>query len=152
MTLEGMMTKQRPCDACGGTGRRYPLPSSNVCVCSHSLGHHRNTGTSGWDSCTWGCGCLDYDAQTAHAKDLCPACSGRGWQSDAMPVADALADAETLRQAAWEYDTRLANVLRKARVLGALSMREVCAETAVSHLAAFDAARAAFRAVPGLRE
>jgi len=92
-----------------------------------------------------------YAAQLTSSRTVwtrCPVCLGAGQFPDRMPVADAVADAETLRPwipyTHWLFTPAVANVIRYSR-----GSRGRAAE-----YAAFDAvaaARAAFRAVPGLR-
>ena len=108
------------CAACGGSGRKFLPPKEGST--------HQPNGR--------------------HIK--CPTCLGSGRISDRMPVADAMADAETLR-------------VHTARLLGgghawAALQHGVIAErrawqgkTAEAASFAREAARAAFRAVPGLR-
>lgn len=72
---------------------------------------------------------------------VCPVCLGAGRISDKMSVRDAVADAETL-------GTEIAEASYLVRTLGLLHKRT--GELAAV-LYARGAARAAFRAVPGLR-
>jgi len=74
----------------------------------------------------------------------CPVCLGAGRISDRMPVADALADAETLRVVGMN-----AGPLPTVRWLYVLSWT---LPQFPDWKTAHHAARAAFRAVPGLRE
>ena len=100
------------CAACGGTGEA----SEYRPACSNEA--HGE-----------GCGCGD-------APLPCPVCLGAGRISDRMPVADAMADAETLRLVATTLDPALVDWL----------------DTWVGDPdGANAAARAAFRAVPALR-
>lgn len=111
--------------------------------------------------------CFDHDhcGNTSRFADccrICPVCLGSGVISDAMPVSDALADAETLRLEAevrWyaprqRYEgigARTARWIDDAADIG----RRLRAGNDTTWIAAMDAlfsARAAFRAVPGLRE
>lgn len=81
----------------------------------------------------------------------CPACDGRGWQSDQMPASDAIADAETLRLARTlaPYQTWLA--LQAAAFCGRSPVLFMDPTSEHAWEIGRDAARAAFRAVPGLR-
>lgn len=121
------MTRERACAACDGTGRQP----------------------------AWCEPCASY-----HGMDRrCAACTGTGRILESIPASDAIADAETLFSAArvhYDYVSGefVLNVLNEdamtarlwqAGLLGHYISYE-CADSAR------DAARAAFRAVPGLRE
>lgn len=93
-----------PCDACGGTGFEY----RDVREHGHAYRIRRSV------------------------RYTCPVCLGEGRFSDRMPIADALADAETLQTVG-------------PRIIGAGRVPYTAIE-------AIRFARAAFRAVPGLRE
>ena len=98
----------------------------------------------------------------------CPVCLGAGSFSDAMPVADALADAKTLRLYAlvtvnivqdefdWRADTaeyRTSETILRSQApftFGHIPS-EMTFNAATVWLEACEAAHAAFRAVPGLR-
>lgn len=86
------------------------------------------------DACG-GTGGGTYDAR----NPPCPVCLGSGTISDRMPVADAVADAETLR--ANNYLDGVSSDCLRAPM-----------STLWSYIDARGSARAAFRAVPGLRE
>jgi len=72
-----------------------------------------------------------------------------------MPVADALADARMLELVAWEAPRmHISNALRKARSYGIRMAGELehGGGWLLPNVTAMEAAHAAFRAVPGLRE
>lgn len=133
------MTKQRPCDACGGTGERDVA----LCYC----GGLADT-CDGCPDCL-GLGC--YRERERNGSHDCPACSGRGWQSDAMPVSDALADAETLWRFAWDGGAEVGDLTPAYLDAAAVDLREAELLDDFAAPIAQSAARAAFRAVPGLR-
>lgn len=116
------------CDACGGTGDANDYRPA----CSN-------------DAHGDGCGCGD-------APFPCPVCLGEGRFPDRMPVADAMADAETLRLALIEHD-------RLSHGLGMTDCEWVVRDSyarlrnpdGVARCEVAIEARAAFRAVPGLR-
>ena len=89
-----------------------------------------------------------------YSQALCPVCAGKRRISDRMPAADALADAETLRRV-WTRRVRARTLVGRAaeRGLDVVRMRPWLGDEAVSLAGRFatEAARAAFRAVPGLR-
>jgi len=76
------MTKSHECSACGGTG------GWNVC------GRRHGTTTCRIHNC---CECEQPWDDPCLYGEPCPVCLGAGRISDRMPVADAIADAETLR-------------------------------------------------------
>ena len=84
----------------------------------------------------------------------CPVCLGSGRISDRMPISDAVADAETLLRLScevvkpvWANDTLSAYVSGKAAVYHCEISNYLYAP-----IRAREAAHAAFRAVPGLRD
>lgn len=84
----------------------------------------------------------------------CPACSGRGWQSDAMPVSDALADAETLLRNANEPEgerhlTRI--LLASQQAINCIENNSLGHGSDEGSWHATTLGHAAFSAVPGLR-
>jgi hypothetical protein len=85
---------------------------------------------------------------------LCPVCLGSGRISDRMPVADALADAETLRALmidAEHASGRLSDVKLAQEAGNDAEAWSAYERDALAYVYASNAARAAFRAVPGLR-
>lgn len=133
------MSAQRPCEACGGTGH----PGT---VVDQVVGIFFGEGP---------------------AVALCPACAGRGWQSDLLsdkgepgqPRRDALADAETL-QLVWSdlcgWNVEHSGILMSmegGNLIDALTGFPFVLLTEME-LARWGrrSARAAFGAVPGLRE
>jgi hypothetical protein len=119
-----VMANTRDCRACGGTGEP-------VCSwCSEGIHYTTNFGCT--DSAHW-------------PETACPVCLGSGRVEDRIPASDAVADAETLRLVA---DGKVATLLRGAEN----GRRSVAIEYAYhGQGVAKGAARAAFRAVPGLR-
>ncbi len=95
----------------------------------------------------------------AYGNGPCPACCGSGSVTRTIPVADAMADAETLRRVALvtsSYRTRdRRTALGRAEAYGSLAgvVANLDLESGPkqSQKCAIEAARAAFRAVPGLR-
>jgi len=93
-------------------------------------------------------GCKFRHEGCAARSHTCPACLGSGQVTDRIPAADAIADAETLRLLALAYFAiPLGDELDRAATH--LSVQE-CGERFASEIS-YLAARAAFRAVPGLR-
>jgi hypothetical protein len=131
--------KDRPCDACGGGGCGSPFDW-------HREIHAARRRLTGRVGC----------------RVPCLVCQGAGRISDAMPVKDALADAETLRlnvtselppgqrwsRALGTVSKALAEAEWFAVVAGGMARKGIRAESAAQAAAA---ARAAFSAVPGLR-
>jgi hypothetical protein len=120
------------CDACGGSGQHHKyLPDSNTVTVSYR----------------------------------CPVCQGAGRISDVMPAKDALADAETLTRFAnhdatpfmqrqregWRYSRRAVQLAGRVRtaILETIGLHRYLPYPAPERVTR--TARAAFRAVPGLR-
>lgn len=133
------MRRERACNGCDGSGYVHrPDFFSDMPHTSHAA--------------TCWCGATE-----------CESCLGTGRVVDHIPAADAVADAETLRAAFWDEGGgaewtdaprgMLVNALR-ASDYGEASIAETCPagriQVVYAHAAA--AARAAFRAVPGLRD
>jgi hypothetical protein len=110
-----------PCDACGGIG-------------------YRETDVETFGTPHWG--------GTAYYPP-CPVCQGSGRISDRMPVADAMADAETLRL---EWERQSLGVIHHTDATRPV-MTGALGDELLSAPLDWDryAARAAFHAVPGLR-
>lgn len=128
-----------PCDACDGSGAAIWLSNTFWLV-----EHIRRKTCSGCQWCDVG---------------RCPICLGAGSFPDRMPARDALADAETLRlycllvvspETPYDLDALVvADLVLDCHMSGLLNDSPGRREW--GHIHAQDAARAAFRAVPGLR-
>ena len=124
--------KTHACDACGGFGY----------YCGEKCGGRGNV----WDI-THSC-----------VRVPCNVCLGAGSFPDQMPVADAVADAETLRAVAFDHTepirrewTEFRLTLWGAEYYGGVSVVWPPPTISDSVNMSTLAARAAFRAVPGLR-
>lgn len=102
--------------------------------------------------------CSDVRSVLGSAYDFrdCRACLGSGEVQESIPVADALADAETLifvARAIPKQARHRLNGLLRARDLGVCAASEIKygGGWLLPHITAADAARIMFRAVPGLR-
>ena len=115
-----------PCDACGDT-----VPVCDLC---HEPMLYQEFDADG--PCEqWACFC-----NGGNYVEACPVCLGAGSFPDRMPAADALADAETFsRNLPW---IPFISVDRSVKHSGVETLYRMSRR----------AARAAFRAVPGLRE
>lgn len=133
-----MTARQRACRACGGSGE------STSCGALHGLSACRQH-----DCCR-----CEQPREYINA-DPCPACLGTGVVSDPsgeQARRDALADAETLRLAACDCDDTVRDNLKVAATWGTgwrRKERRLGSGEVVTP--AILAARAAFRACPGLR-
>lgn len=145
------------CDACGGAGGdhwvvRYWHDGQPVFELGFSDEATARREQDYLDRAGWG----RVTCSPVETPSPCPVCRGAGRISDRMPAADALADAETLRLL-WHERAEGFNLPDRFRVehqtvalfwqAGSLGhyIPHECADSAR------DAARAAFRAVPGLR-
>ena len=123
-----------------------PKPASHACDACGGSGLGNDHAVSDGRCCPLGSECID-----------CLSCFGAGRISDVMPASDALADAETMVMVLRDMNARGAiGVLDCLSALGtaAANGRYAAAEAstwASASYRAHDAARAAFRAVPGLR-
>ena len=126
-----------PCDACGGTGE------AGACGRDHGSG-----------CCKLHNGCLcEQPWEWIRVNGAsCPVCLGAGRFPDRMPVKDAVADAETL----WLVSLNLYRdnpepfeTLERARLLICHAIADASVVDPLGRVK--NAARAAFRAVPGLR-
>lgn len=158
------MTSTHPCDACSGTGSHSLTvaygdvrPGDRIWNrhgYSSPIGHWTEVLTVTCDGPQHGLTTRDGYKQWGWSHEglgvqrSCPVCLGAGRFSDRMPARDALADAETLLSAlkVCKHDTV------QCYVDGAwASARASAGEIEPSGMWAERAARAAFRAVPGLR-
>lgn len=138
-----MTQTNHACDACGGAGGdhwvvRYWHDGQPVFELGFSDEATARREQDYLDRAGWG----RVTCSPVETPSPCPVCRGAGRISDRMPVADALADAETLRRAyglGSPLPTRdIEAVIGRARINDVRKITRACA-------------RAAFRAVPGLR-
>lgn len=167
------------CSACGGTGRIVlPVAYGDVQVgdrvwnrdgYSGPRGHWTEVMSIRCDGPQHGLIVHDGYTQWGFSREgvgvsrFCPVCVGAGRISDKMPVSDALADAETLiRFAADDPGNNIGDAAMHARsalawglatyVPGRTQGAKTRKRTERVRTYSVLAARAAFRAVPGLRE
>lgn len=121
------MKRERACKGCDGSGY------------VHRPDFFSDMPHTGHAATCW-CGATD-----------CPACLGTGRVVDHIPVADAVADAETLHTYAWDGGAEVGDLTPAYLDAAAVDLREDELLDDFAAPIAESAARAAFRAVPGLR-
>lgn len=141
------------CDACGGAGGdhwvvRYWHDGQPVFELGFSDEATARREQDYLDRAGWG----RVTCSPVETPSPCPVCRGAGRISDRMPAADAVADAETLRLAL--KITKSGNpdcYVKGGFAVAALVHPGVVHQLDAAVPYAIEAARAAFRAVPGLR-
>jgi hypothetical protein len=181
MTPSEQARADHPCDACGGSGDRFldrnqiEIPEGQECgakegglICGAPAEWRdvtKDPGDGGFyrhgDPDAYLCERHMMEVETPAGPEegeLCPVCQGSGRISDVMPAADAMADAETVRLAA-KRRPGLRSDVRHASYYGARVLDYTCDRDDIGDVDPADvaagyaqtAARAAFRAIPGLR-
>lgn len=140
MTTNEQARADHECSACFGTGE------GNACGLDHGAA------TCSAHNC---CNCEQTFDDVRLNGFACPACRGSGHISDRMPAADAMADAETLRRVARAFYRGFAyqhsDIAKAGSLSDAAFLADGCPGTYLGGYWSEQAAKKAFRAVPGLR-